>query len=182
MARATREIGLIRGERIVRGGYTHSVYTELPKLFERAGVTTKGSITAFYTVLCADERDIDPLREEIISLVDGHIILDQSLANKGLYPAIAPLRSLSRLGGSLMSEEQGHLKAQFSLAWARLERDRDIGLFGGRPDAELRRILACEPMMLSFLTQSEQETIPLAEGLDSLRRVCSALQGSALSA
>jgi type III secretion protein N (ATPase) len=105
-ARSLREIGLAAGEPPVRRGFPPSVFAELPRLFERAGCTRDGSITAFYTVLVEDEAEADPIAEEVRSLLDGHIILARKLGETGHYPAIDVLASLSRLFPSLASASQ----------------------------------------------------------------------------
>jgi type III secretion protein N (ATPase) len=96
-ARALRDVGLAAGENVVRQGLTPSFYAELPKLIERAGKTSTGSITAFFTVLYENEGVNDAIADEVTSLTDGHIILDTALAAAGHYPAINILRSKSRL-------------------------------------------------------------------------------------
>ena len=96
-ARAQREIGLAAGEAPARRGYPPSVFSELPKLVERAGCGAQGSITAFYTVLIEGDDMSDPVGDEVRSLLDGHVILSRDLASSNHYPAIDPLGSLSRL-------------------------------------------------------------------------------------
>jgi ATP synthase in type III secretion protein N len=104
-ARALREVGLSTGEAAVRRGFTPSVYTELPRLIERAGRTEKGAITAIYTVLAETETEEDPIVEEVKSLTDGHLHLSPALARIGHYPAIDVLKSNSRLMGEILNEE-----------------------------------------------------------------------------
>jgi type III secretion protein N (ATPase) len=84
LARAIRETSLAAGELPVRHGYTNAVYTQLPRLVERAGTSSRGSITALYTVLTNTEDDIDPLADEVKSLLDGHLVLTQEFANLGV--------------------------------------------------------------------------------------------------
>ena len=96
-ARALREVGLAAGEPPGRQGYPASVFATLPTLFERAGNDAKGSITALYTVLVAGDDLEEPVADETISLLDGHIILSRKLAARGHYPAIDVIRSKSRL-------------------------------------------------------------------------------------
>ncbi|HMT92182.1 type III secretion system ATPase SctN [uncultured Thiothrix sp.] len=96
-ARAQREIGLAAGEAPARRGYPPSVFSELPKLVERAGCGAQGSITAFYTVLIEGDDMSDPVGDEVRSLLDGHVILSRDLASSNHYPAIDSLGSLSRL-------------------------------------------------------------------------------------
>jgi type III secretion protein N (ATPase) len=106
LARAAREIGLAAGEPPARRGFPPSVFTLLPRLFERAGRTGSGSITAFYTVLEETDDGADPVSEEVRSLLDGHVVLSRKLAGKGHFPAIDVLHSASRLFGRLV--DAGH--------------------------------------------------------------------------
>jgi type III secretion protein N (ATPase) len=96
-ARAQREIGLAAGEPPTRRGFPPSLFAALPRLLERAGPTANGSITAIYTVLVEGEIGLDPVAEEVLALLDGHIILSSELARRNHFPAIDVLRSRSRL-------------------------------------------------------------------------------------
>jgi len=96
-ARGLREVGLAANEPPVRRGFPPSVFAELPRLFERAGNDVQGSITAFYTVLAEDEEGVDPVAEEVRSILDGHIVLSRELAQAQHYPAIDITASASRV-------------------------------------------------------------------------------------
>jgi ATP synthase in type III secretion protein N len=111
-ARAQREIGLARGEPPTRRGYPPSLFAALPQLLERAGNSAAGTLTAFYTVLMEDEATPDPVAEEVRSLLDGHLVLTRKQAERGLYPAIDPNASLSRLMHGLVSAEHRDAAAQ----------------------------------------------------------------------
>ena len=93
---AQREIGLASGEPPVTRGYPPSVYSEMPKLLERAGRARVGSITGLYTVLVDGEDFNEPITDTARSILDGHIMLTRKLANKNHYPAIEVLQSISR--------------------------------------------------------------------------------------
>jgi type III secretion protein N (ATPase) len=96
MARALREIGLAAGEPPVRRGFPPSVFAALPQIFERAGNSAHGTMTAFYTVLVEGEEQNDPIAEETRALLDGHIVLSERIAQAGQFPAIDILASRSR--------------------------------------------------------------------------------------
>lgn len=156
-ARALREVGLAAGELPIRQGYTASVYMRLPKIVERAGVTTEGSITGVYTILTNGESEIDPLGEEVKSLLDGHIVLDGKLAERGVRPAIDLTQSVSRLMGRLRSERSLSNAQVVREILSRLKRDRDLLLFGGTPDAPLKAALEAEASLVAALTQRPTE-------------------------
>lgn len=170
-ARAIRDVGLSAGEVPVRHGYTPSVYEELPKLIERAGKASKGSITSIYTVLTNGERDIDPLAEEVKSLLDGHIMLDRRIAESGRWPAIDVTNSISRLFSELHSIDYQREVSRIRQMISRLNRDRDILAFGGTPDPELSAFISCEPELHTLLNQAQEVTVPYENSLMAAREL-----------
>ncbi len=158
-ARALRDIGLAAGEPPTRRGFPPSVFSQLPRLLERAGNDAHGSITAFYTVLVEDEQSADPVAEEVRSILDGHICLTRELAARQHYPAIDVLASVSRVMNDIVSDK--HMQAA-GAARAVLARYREIEVLlqmgeyqhGADPKADIA--LACAPRINRLLNQPEQ--------------------------
>ncbi len=138
---AQREIGLASGEPPVSRGYPPSVYSEMPKLLERAGCSDKGSITGLYTVLVDGDDFNEPITDTARSILDGHIMLDRKLAHKNHYPAIDVLQSISRCMSQIATREHksyaGKLKNVMA-TYAEAEDLINIGAYkaGSNPDID----------------------------------------------
>ncbi|MBX2884998.1 MAG: FliI/YscN family ATPase [Granulosicoccus sp.] len=170
-ARALREIGLSIGEAPVRRGFPPSVFAELPRLFERTGNDDKGSITAFYTVLSEDEDSMDPVAEETRSILDGHIVLSRSLAEKGHYPAIDVLASKSRLSTHL-TESSHDLAAirmrQLLAKYQEIEFLIQVGEYQPGTDSDADDAIAKISAINTFLQQPVDSVSPWTETLNEL--------------
>jgi type III secretion protein N (ATPase) len=171
-ARAAREVGLAAGEAPVRRGYPSSAFAALPTLLERAGNSSAGSITAFYTVLVEGDDLDEPVSDELRGLLDGHIVLSRKLAARGQHPAVDVTHSLSRLMGRLVTPQ--HLAAA-ELARAHLalyEEKRDLVLLGAYrsgSDARLDAAIARVPEIEAFLAQRESERAEYADTISTLQ-------------
>jgi FliI/YscN family ATPase len=170
-AQAQREIGLAAGEPPTTRGFPPSVFAMLPKLFERAGLMPRGSITAFYTVLVEADDPNEPIGDATRGLLDGHTWLSRKLASRGHYPAIDVLGSLSRLMNDIVPPE--HLDAALALReLLSVYRDHEdlisIGAYrrGGNPVLDLA-IEMQEPIN-QFLRQRVDEASSVEESRQAL--------------
>ena len=141
LAMAAREIGLAAGEPPTTKGYTPSVFSLLPRLFERSGKFEGASITGIYTVLVEGDDMEDPVADTLRSILDGHILLDRTLAQKRQFPAIDVLRSVSRLTDRLLSVEHKELASRFIRVLADYQNSEDmirIGAYvrGSHPETD----------------------------------------------
>jgi flagellum-specific ATP synthase len=126
LAMAQREIGLAGGEPPTTKGYTPSVFSLLPRLFERSGRFDGASITGIYTVLVEGNDMEDPVADTLRSILDGHIVLDRGLAQKRHFPAIDVLESVSRLTERLLSDRYKELASRFIRILADYKNSEDM--------------------------------------------------------
>jgi flagellum-specific ATP synthase len=157
-AHAAREVALAAGEPAVARGYTPSVFTDLPKLLERAGPGhgDSGSITGLFSVLVDGDDHNDPVADSIRGTLDGHIVLDRAIADQGRYPAVSVLASISRLAEHVWSPEQKALVLKLRAMIARFEDTRDLRLMGGYQagqDADLDQAVILVPRIYQALQQ-----------------------------
>ncbi len=176
-AHAARDVALAAGEPAVARGYPPSVFTDLPKLLERSGPGTegKGSITGIFAVLVDGDDHNDPVADAIRGTLDGHVVLDRSIADQGRFPAVDLLRSISRLATTAWTSEQHTLVLKLRALVARYEDTRDLRLMGGyRPgsDPELDQAIALVPKVYEAMRQS-----PRSEpSRDAFRELANLLQ------
>jgi len=164
LAMAQRQIGLVAGEPPAGKGYTPSVFNLLPELLERCGPTADGSITGFYTVLAESDDMNDPISDAVRSVTDGHIALSRELANRGQFPAIDALQSVSRvmLDVTSGSHQSSARQVRRALAlYAEIDELIRIGAFQSGASAEHDAAVAVMPRLRAFLSQSMNEHWPL---------------------
>ena len=174
-AHAARDVALAAGEPAVARGYAPSVFSDLPKLLERAGPGAEGggSITGVFSVLVDGDDHNDPVADNIRGTLDGHIVLDRAIADQGRFPAVNVLSSISRLAQHVWTKEQQRAGDEAEAMIARYEDTRDLRLMGGyQPgqDAELDQAVALVPKLYDALQQSP--TSPLCR--DAFRELSDA--------
>jgi len=180
-AMAQREIGLAAGEPPTSKGYTPSVFAELPRLLERAGpgvescgAEGQGSITGLFTVLVEGDDHNEPVADAVRSILDGHVVLDRSIAERGRYPAIDILKSVSRaLPGCNSADENaliGRARRLLSV-WEEMAELIRLGAYRAGTDAEVDEAIRLRPALEAFLAQGKEERSDLAQCYAALRTV-----------
>lgn len=170
-AMAMREVGLAIGEPPATRGYTPSVFAALPKLLERAGTGKKGSITAFYTVLVDGDDMNEPIADAVRGILDGHIVLSRSLAQKGHYPAIDVLQSISRVMNEIVTREQLDAANELKRLLATYRESEDlinIGAYQRGSNASIDMAIEYIDEINQFLRQRTTDKINLDEAQQQL--------------
>ncbi len=175
-AHAARDVALAAGEPPVARGYTPSVFSDLPKLLERAGPGEEGSgsITAIFSVLVDGDDHNEPVADNIRGTLDGHIVLDRAVADQGRFPAVNIMSSVSRLANSAWSEDERKLVFQLRGMISRYEDTRDLRLMGGYhrgADPEMDRAIELVPHIYEVMKQ----TIEDAPSINAFQEVADAL-------
>ncbi|UQD53764.1 flagellar protein export ATPase FliI [Bacillus methanolicus] len=171
VAMAQREVGLAIGEPPTTKGYTPSVFAVLPKLLERTGTNENGSITSFYTVLVDGDDMNEPIADTVRGILDGHFVLDRELANKGQYPAVNVLKSISRVMNHIVAD--GHIRAAERLreivsTYINSEDLINIGAYKRGSSKEIDEAIHLYPKILKFLKQATHEKVTMQESIESL--------------
>ena len=170
-ARAQREVGLASGEPPVRRGYPPSVFALLPRLLERAGQSARGSITAIYTVLVEGGDMDEPIADEVRGILDGHVVLDRSVAGRGRFPAVDVTVSLSRVMDSIVAPEHRAAARRLRALVSTYEAKRDLvtlGAYAKGTDRELDEAIARMPAIEAYLRQDAAEPCSFAAAVAGL--------------
>jgi flagellum-specific ATP synthase len=174
-AMAQREIGLSAGEPPASKGYTPTVFAELPRLLERAGPgRNRGSITGLFTVLVEGDDHNEPIADAVRGILDGHIVLERAIAERGRYPAINILRSISRTMPGCNDESESALVARargYLAAYEDMAELIRLGAYRKGSDAKVDEAIAYYPAIEQFLTQKKGERADLASGYAGLAQV-----------
>ncbi len=168
---AQREIGLASGEPPVTRGYPPSVYSEMPKLLERAGTSDVGSITGLYTVLVDGDDFNEPITDTARSILDGHIMLSRKLGHKNHYPAIDVLQSISRVMSQIATKEHKALSGKLKNVLATYNEAEDLINIGAYKSGSNKNIdYAIEKIdsVNDFLMQGMYEKFSFEEEIQML--------------
>lgn len=171
---AQREIGLAIGEPPVSRGYPPSVYSEMPKILERAGKSATGSITGLYTVLVDGDDFNEPITDTARSILDGHIVLSRKMANKNHYPAIDILASISRCMSQIVDREHKSLAGKLKNVLATYSDSEDlinIGAYKSGSSAAIDYAIAKIDAVNEFLMQEVEEKFEYQQTVDMLKKL-----------
>lgn len=171
---AQREIGLASGEPPVSRGYPPSVYSEMPKLLERAGRSDKGSITGLYTVLVDGDDFNEPITDTARSILDGHIMLSRKLVHKNHYPAIDVLQSISRCMSQIAQREHKQLAGRLKNVLATYNEAEDlinIGAYKAGSNPEIDYAVSKIQAVNQFLMQDVYDKFTFEETVELLKGI-----------
>ncbi len=179
MAMAQRQIGLSAGEPPTTKGYPPSVFSLLPKLLERSGRTENGSITGLYTVLVEGDDINEPVADAIRGILDGHVWLSRDLANRGHYPAVSVLDSISRVMPDVVSEE--HIAAAAEVrkvlaTWSDVEDLVNVGAYAPGANIDFDIAVRSKKVIDAFLQQGMNEKPLFDETKAKLLEVATAIR------
>ena len=171
---AQREIGLAAGEPPVTRGYPPSVYSEMPKLLERAGNSDKGSITGLYTVLVDGDDFNEPITDTARGILDGHIVLSRKLAQKNHYPAIDVFASISRVMSSIATKEHKTMAGKLKNVMATYQEAEDlinIGAYKAGSNNNIDYAIEKIDQVNAFLCQSTEDKFDFDEVVGALEQM-----------
>jgi flagellum-specific ATP synthase len=179
-AMAQREIGLSTGEPPTTKGYTPTVFTELPKLLERAGPgADKGTITGIFTVLVDGDDHNEPVADAVRGILDGHIVMERAIAERGRYPAINILKSVSRTMPK--SADPAFLPVitrgrQVMATYSDMEELIRLGAYRSGSSAEVDEAIRLNPVLEDFLRQAKDEVTGMEDGYRRLQQILKTLE------
>ena len=175
-AMAQREIGLAIGEPPTAKGYPPTVFTELPRLLERAGpgLVNSGSVTGLFTVLVEGDDHNEPIADAVRGILDGHIVMERAIAERGRYPAVNVLRSISRTMPMCVpvAFRPALVRARELMSvYADMEELIRLGAYRKGSDPKVDRAIAIYPALEAFLSQQREERTSIADGYRMLEAI-----------
>jgi flagellum-specific ATP synthase len=175
-AMAQRDIGLSAGEPPTAKGYTPTVFTELPRLLERAGpgTTGQGTITGIFTVLVDGDDHNEPIADAVRGILDGHIVMERAIAERGRYPAINVLKSVSRTMPRSADPEflpWINRARQVMATYSDMEELIRLGAYRQGSSPEVDEAIALHKPLEAFLAQHKDEATGLLEGYERLQKI-----------
>ncbi len=175
-AMSQREIGLAAGEPPTTKGYPPTTFAELPKLLERAGPgeSGKGSITGLFTVLVDGDDHNEPIADAARGILDGHIVLDRAISERGRYPAINVLRSISRTMPACNSDPENEIVTtarRYLAAYENMAEMIRLGAYRKGANQEVDEAMNYYGPIESFLSQGKTESDTLAGGYEKLAKI-----------
>ena len=173
---AMREISLLMGEPLATRGYPPSVFSGLSRLLERTGpgIKGKGDITGFFTVLVEGEFEEDPVAEALQAVLDGHIILERALADKGIYPALNVSKSISRAVPNCNTDRENEIIRKTKDVISTYEEIQDmlrIGVYTKGSDSKLDEAIELHPKIYEFISQADTEVYSIQDSNDLLASI-----------
>jgi flagellum-specific ATP synthase len=176
-AMAQREVGLSAGEPPTAKGYTPTVFSELPKLLERAGPGSgEGTVTGLFTVLVDGDDHNEPVADAVRGILDGHIVMERSIAERGRYPAINVLKSVSRTMPKSADPQYMPFVAkarQVMATYADMEELIRLGAYRAGSSAEVDEAISLHEPLEAFLSQGKEEATTMREAYERLSRILS---------
>jgi len=182
-AMAQREVGLSAGEPPAAKGYTPTVFAELPRLLERAGpaaMDCAGSITGLFTVLVEGDDHNEPIADAVRGILDGHIVLDRAIAERGRFPAINILRSVSRVMPACNTPDEQEIVARARKPMAVYDDMADLirlGAYKAGSNTEVDHAISLHPELEAFLAQKKEECATLTDGYQALSTIAGGGKG-----
>ncbi|NLN04239.1 MAG: flagellar protein export ATPase FliI [Clostridiaceae bacterium] len=173
-AMAQREVGMASGEPPVSRGYTPSVFAMLPRLLERTGNSSKGSITGLYTVLVDGDDLNEPISDTVRGILDGHIVLSRKLANRNHYPAIDVLASVSRVMPDIVTREHYDIANTIKSKMAVYKDAEDlinIGAYKKGANQDIDEAILLNKPIEGFLRQRVEEAHGFDKTVDMMREI-----------
>jgi flagellum-specific ATP synthase len=170
-AMAMREVGLAIGEPPTTKGYTPSVFAALPKLLERTGNFSEGSITGLYTVLVEGDDFNEPISDAMRSILDGHIVLSRSLAARNIYPPVDVLASASRVMADVTQPDHRESAGRFKEALATYRQSEDlinIGAYKAGSNSGIDYAISKYDGMVAYLRQAVHDPVSMADAVQQL--------------